>query len=68
MAEWLSSQALLQRSDPQRGPTHHSSSHAVAASYIQKSRGRLAQTLAQDNLTHQKKGNGECYKTPGCVL
>ena len=39
---------------PRRGPTHHSSSHAVAASHIQN-RGTLAQMLAQGNLPHKKR-------------
>ena len=33
-------------SDPGCGPTHHSSGHAVAASYIHN-RGKLAQMIAQ---------------------
>ena len=42
-------------SDPGHRPTHHSSSHAVAASHIQ-SGGRLVQMLAQGQSSSQKKG------------
>ena len=41
-------------SDPGCGPTHHSSSHAVAASLIQN-RGRLAQMLAQGQFSSPKE-------------
>ena len=40
--------------DPGRGPTHCSSSHAVAASHIQN-RGRLTQMLAQGQSSLSKK-------------
>ena len=45
-------------SDAGRGPTHHSSSRAVAASHIQN-RGRLAQILAQEQSSSSKKRKGQ---------
>ena len=59
VAQWLSLCIPLWRpgvcsSDPVHGPTHHSSSHAVAASYTQK-RGRLAQLLAQGQSSSPKR-------------
>ena len=44
-------------SAPGRGPTHCSSSHAVAVTHIQ-SGGRLAWLLAQGQYSSQKKKNG----------
>ena len=42
--------------DPGCGPTHHSSSHAVVVSFI-KTRGRLAQMLAQGQSPSSKNGS-----------
>ena len=44
-------------SDPRHGPTHCSSSHAVAASHTQN-RGRLAQMLAQGQSSSHGVGSG----------
>ena len=41
-------------SNPERGPTHHSSSHATMVSYIQN-RGRLARMLVQGQSSSSKK-------------
>ena len=40
--------------DPERGPTHHSSSNAVVASHIQNT-GRLAQMLAHGQSSSPNK-------------
>ena len=61
-AWWLSGQVSALRfsspgfagSDPRRGPTHCSSSHAVAVSHIQN-KGRLAQMLAQQQSSSTEK-------------